>query len=45
MNKRIDYLENLILPAPDVTGSVPPPAKHKRRGPHGEFGGNASRGN
>jgi hypothetical protein len=46
LNKRIDYLENLILPAPDVTGSVPPPpAKHKRRGSHGDFGGNASRGN
>jgi hypothetical protein len=45
LNKRIDYLENLILAAPDVTGSVPPPAKHKRHGSHGDFGGNGSRGN
>jgi hypothetical protein len=45
LNKRIDYLENLIVPAPDVTGSVRAPAKHKRRGSHGDLGGNASRGN
>ncbi len=45
LNKRIDYLENLIIPAPDVTGSVRAPAKHKRRGLHGDLGGNASRGN
>jgi hypothetical protein len=45
LNKRIDYLENLIVPAPDVTGSVRAPAKHKRRGSHGDFAGNASRGN
>jgi hypothetical protein len=45
LNKRIDYLENLILPAPEVTGSVPPPAKQKRRGAHGDLGGNGSRGN
>jgi chromosome segregation ATPase len=45
LNKRIDYLENMILAAPDVTGSVRPPAKHKRRGSHGELGWNTSRGN
>jgi hypothetical protein len=45
LNKRIDYLENLIVPAPDVTGSVRAPAKHKRRGLHGDLAGNASRGN
>jgi len=39
LNKRIDYLENMIAVAPDVTGSVRPPAKHKRRGPHGASGG------
>jgi hypothetical protein len=45
LNKRIDYLENLIVPAPDVTGSVRAPAKHKRRGSHGDLGENALRGN
>jgi hypothetical protein len=45
LNKRIDYLENMILPAPDATGSVRPPAKRKRRGAHGDLGWNASRGN
>jgi len=45
LNKRIDYLENMIAVAPDVTGSVRPPAKHKRRGPHGDLGWNATRGN
>jgi hypothetical protein len=45
LNKRIDHLENLIVPAPDVTGSVRPRERHKRHGSHGDFGGNASRGN
>jgi hypothetical protein len=32
LNKRIDYLENLIVTPPDVTASVRPPEKHKRHG-------------
>jgi hypothetical protein len=32
LNKRIDYLENLIVTPPDVTASVQPPEKHKRHG-------------
>jgi hypothetical protein len=32
LNKRIDYLENLIVTPPDVTASVHPPEKHKRHG-------------
>jgi len=35
LNKRIDYLENLIATPPEVTGSVGPPTKRKRRGSHG----------
>jgi hypothetical protein len=34
LNKRIDYLENMIATPPDVTGSVRPPAKPKRHGSH-----------
>jgi hypothetical protein len=45
LNKRIDYLENLIVPAPDVTGSVQPPERHKRHGARGIRGSNLSRGN
>jgi hypothetical protein len=45
LNKRIDYLENLIAAAPEVTGTVRPPEKHRRRGPHGVQGANSSRGN
>jgi hypothetical protein len=32
LNKRIDYLENLIATPPDVTASVHSPEKHKRHG-------------
>jgi hypothetical protein len=45
LNKRIDYLENLIATPPDVTASVHPPEKHKRHGAHGGLGANMSRGN
>ncbi len=47
LNKRIDYLENLIaaLAPPDVTASVRPAEKHKRHGAHGIQGSNLSRGN
>jgi hypothetical protein len=45
INKRIDYLENLIATPPDVTASVRPPEKHKRHGMHGGLGANMSRGN
>jgi len=44
LNKRIDYLENLITP-PDVTGAVHPPEKHRRHGAHPAQGANAVRGN
>jgi hypothetical protein len=44
LNKRIDYLENLIAP-PDVTGTVRPPEKHKRHGAHRILGVGALRGN
>jgi hypothetical protein len=44
LNKRIDYLENLIAP-PDVTGAVRPPEKHKRHGAHRILGVGALRGN
>jgi len=45
LNKRIDYLENLIAAAPEVTASVRAPEKHKRHGAHGGLGANMSRGN
>jgi hypothetical protein len=45
LNKRIDYLENMIVPTPDVTGSVRTPTKLKRRGSHGDLGWNTERGN
>jgi hypothetical protein len=45
LNKRIDYLENLIAAAPEVTGAVRAPEKHKRHGAHGGPGSNMSRGN
>jgi hypothetical protein len=56
LNKRIDYLENLIaalappdvtasVRPPDVTASVRPPERHKRHGAHGIQGSNLSRGN
>jgi hypothetical protein len=47
LNKRIDYLENLIaaLAPADVTGAVRPPEKHKRHGTHGIQGANLPRGN
>jgi hypothetical protein len=32
LNKRIDYLENMIATPPDVTASIHPPEKHKRHG-------------
>jgi hypothetical protein len=32
LNKRIDYLENLIAAPPEVTASVHPPERHKRHG-------------
>ena len=45
LNKRIDYLENMIASTPDVTGSVRPPMKHKRRGSHGIERADSLRGN
>jgi hypothetical protein len=45
LNKRIDYLENMIAAPPDVTGTIRPPAKRKGHGAHGELGSNTSRGN
>jgi parvulin-like peptidyl-prolyl isomerase len=45
INKRIDYLENMIAAPPDVTGSVHPPEKQKRHGAHRSEGSNAARGN
>lgn len=45
INKRIDYLENMIAAAPEITGTVRPPEKHKRHGTHGGLGANLPRGN
>ncbi len=45
LNKRIDYLENLIAAPPDVTASVRPPERHKRHGARGRLEPNLSRGN
>lgn len=45
LNKRIDYLENLIAAPPEVTASVRAPEKHRRHGARGGLGSNMSRGN
>jgi hypothetical protein len=42
LNKRIDYLENMIATPPEVTGAVRAPEKHKR---HGRHAADAARGN
>jgi hypothetical protein len=44
LNKRIDYLEDLIASS-DATGAVRPPEKHRRHGAHGGLGANTPRGN
>jgi hypothetical protein len=46
LNKRLDYLENMIpAPSPDVTGTVRAPEKRRRHGRHGVQGTEAARGN
>jgi chromosome segregation ATPase len=44
LNKRIDYLENLLTPT-EVTGAVRPPEKHRRNAAHSPLGQLAPRGN
>jgi hypothetical protein len=45
LNKRIDYLENLIAAPSEVTGAVRAPEKHKRHGAHRVLEPGALRGN
>jgi hypothetical protein len=46
LNKRLDYLENMIPASPpDVTGGIHAPEKHKRHGRHGLQATEGSRGN
>jgi hypothetical protein len=45
LNKRLDYLENMIAPPPDVTGAIRAPEKRRRHGRHGVQGADAARGN
>jgi hypothetical protein len=45
LNKRIDYLENMIVTPHDVTASVHPREKHKRHGAHRILGEGTQRAN
>ena len=45
LNKRIDYLENLIATPPDATGGIRAPEKHRRHGRHGVQATEAARAN